>query len=545
MATISFSNRMRTGKDYILKHKILSVFTIILLASIPSYFLFFKKTAITTILQDVKVVRKTISVNVSGTGMISPTNTVSLKAKGSGDITKISIKAGDTARQGTSLISLDATIAYQKVQTAKVNLETAQLDLEKIQKPADNLAVLQLKNQIASAQQKIKDQDVAVANAYTSLLNVSFEAIPETQTTSSPAPTISGSYLGTTQGQIKITPYMAGDGLRYTITGLVTGDGLASVTTSQPLGTTGLYIKFASTDAQPNWIINIPNTKASGYLNAYTSYQNALTTKQKTIDDTNRTLAELQAQLDKLQAGADSLDIRAKQLAIAQRQNELTQANSDLANYTVAAPFDGIIASVTAEVGDSVGPSTALGTIITNKKIAEISLNEVDIAKVAVGQKATLTFDAINGLKVDGTIAEIDTLGTTSQGVVTYKVKITFDDKDKSIKPGMTVTANIELDKKDNVLVLPNQAIKTVKGKKYVEVRDGQANSTTATKQIEVTTGISNDTESEITSGLDENSSVIIRRKVTTTSTTAAPSLIGGGTGAGGQRTNAIPRGGF
>ncbi len=306
------------------------------------------------------------------------------------------------------------------------------------------------------------------------------------------------------------------------------GTGFA-LTTAQPLGTTGLYVKFGSLDAQPNWIIMIPNKKASGYLNAYNSYQNALTTKDKTVAEQNRTLEELHAQLDKLLGGADTLDVRAKELVVASRKNDLAAAYTELSNYTVAAPFAGTIASVTAEVGDSVSPSTSLGTIITNKKIAEVALNEADISKVSVGQKVALTYDAVEGLATTGAIAEIDTLGTTSQGVVTYKVKIAFDDTDKRIKPGMTVSADIELERKDDVLVVPNEAIRKVKGKKYVDIpaSNGNASSTT---QVEVETGIVSDTETEIISGIDENATVVVkRRSATAATTTQSPSLIGGG----------------
>ncbi len=539
MVASRFLNGVRSARSFLFRHTIIFGLVSLALIGIVVYFLFLKTTPVVTTLQDVRAVRKSISTNVSGSGTITPTNTVVLKAKGSGDLRLVSAKAGSVVRQGATLMSLDAATAYQKVQTAQVNLETAQLELDKIRQPADSLSVLQLKNQIASAEQKIKDQDVLVSNVRLSLLNVSFEAVPEIQTTPEAAPTITGSYMGTEEGQIKVATYMSGNGLRFMMTGLATGDGLVSPTTAQPLGATGLYIKFGSSDNQPTWIISIPNKKASGYLNAYNAYQNALITKDKTIAEQTRALAELHAELENLQAGADMLDVRAKELVVAQKKNDLANAYTELSNYIVTAPFDGTIASVTAEVGDSISPSTSLGTIITNKKIAEISLNEADISKVSVGQKGVLTFDAIEGMTASGTIAEIDTLGTTSQGVVTYKVKIAFSDIDKRIKPGMTVSADIELERKDDAIVVPSEAVKTLRGKKYVETRDSNGTSTIATKQIEVVTGISNDTETEIVSGLDEHATIVVRRRVSATPAAQAPSLIGGG---GSKSGTGIPR---
>lgn len=495
--------------------------TIVVILISGTYFVFSGDTAVTVTTQEVLVKKKDISVSVSGSGTISPTNTVDIKIKGQGDIRTIAVRAGQSVKQGTTLIALDASDAYQDLATAQVNLETAQLELEKIKKPADTIDVLKIKNQIASAQQKIKDQDVAVANAYKSFLTTSLAAYPETQTTSVEQPTISGSYLGESKGEIKIISYMTGDGLRFTVSGLVTGDGVASVTTPQPLGDSGLYITFSTTDTQPNWIVPIPNNRSTSYLSAKTSYENALITKEKTVAEQERTLAELDEQLKDLEDGADTLDIRTKELVVAQRKNDVNEAYKKVSDYLARAPFDGIIASLVAEVGDSVTPSTVLGTIITNKKIAEISLNEADIAKVVVGQKVQLTFDALNDVSLDGSIVEIDTIGTNTQGVVTYTVKVAFDERDTRIKPGMTVTASILLEEKKDTLVIPNEAIKTMRGKKTVTLKDGDK-----TRQIEIKTGIVGETETEVVDNLKEGDILLVTRRTGVPTTSSAATLL-------------------
>ncbi len=215
MAITRFSAFVRSSLSTVSKHKIVTGVVVFAIIGGGYYFFISKKATTIVTFQNIQVIRKSIVTKVSGTGTITPTNTVTLKAKGSGDLRTVSVKAGAIVKQGAMLMSLDATTAYQKVATAKVNLETAELELDKIKKPADNLSVLQLNNQIASAEQKIKDQDTVVANAHTALLNVSFEAAPDTQTTSQTAPIITGSYMGTNEGQIKLTTYMSGDGLRF------------------------------------------------------------------------------------------------------------------------------------------------------------------------------------------------------------------------------------------------------------------------------------------------------------------------------------------
>ena len=111
--------------------------------------------------------------------------------------------------------------------------------------------------------------------------------------------------------------------------------------------------------------------------------------------------------------------------------------------------------------GQTISSGTSAITFITQSDVTSISLSEEDITKIKLGQKAVLTFDAISGLTVAGQVTEIDTIGTVSQGVVSYNVQITFDTQDSRIKPGMSVNANVITNVEQNVLTVPNSAVKT------------------------------------------------------------------------------------
>ena len=113
-----------------------------------------------------------------------------------------------------------------------------------------------------------------------------------------------------------------------------------------------------------------------------------------------------------------------------------------------------------------------MATLVTKQKIAEISLNEVDVVKVLAGQKAVLTFDAIPNLTITGEVAEIDGIGAASQGVVTYTAKISFISDTLGIKPGMSVSVEIVTLEKLSVLLLPSSAVKERGLISYVEVVD-------------------------------------------------------------------------
>lgn len=257
-------------------------------------------------------------------------------------------------------------------------------------------------------------------------------------------------------------------------------------------------------------------------------------------------IKDKEASLANLKAGVDALDIKAQELAIKQRQNALADARSKLADYTVRVPFDGVVAIVAVAKGDTIANGTALATLITKKQIAEISLNEVDAAKIKPGQKVTLTFDALSDLTLTGEVAEIDTLGTVTQGVVTYKVKIIFDTQDDRVKPGMSVSATITTDQKLNVLIAPNTAIKAGSDNaSYVEILTNGQQSTDANdiasnilpekKFIEI--GLFDNTNTEIKSGLKAGDLIVIRT-ITNTATTQTNTqqqsglrLFGGGGG--------------
>ncbi len=247
-----------------------------------------------------------------------------------------------------------------------------------------------------------------------------------------------------------------------------------------------------------------------------------------------------EASLANIQNGAEPLDIKAQELALLQRKNALLDAREKLADYFVRAPFDGVVAKIVAKKGDSFSQNGVVATLVTPQQTAQISLNEVDVAKIKIGEKATLTFDAIEGLSLTGVVAEIDTIGTVSQGVVTYSVKIVFDTQDDRVKSGMSVSAAIITNVVQDTLLAPSSAIKSQGSTQYVEMFDqplpmstgaqGSPSAVPPRQQI-VEIGLSNDTMTEIRAGLKENDEIVVRTILPTTNKTTAtqaPSLLGG-----------------
>lgn len=242
-------------------------------------------------------------------------------------------------------------------------------------------------------------------------------------------------------------------------------------------------------------------------------------------------LKEKEASLTKLKSGPDALDIQSQELSVKQRENALQDAKEKLADYYIHAPFDGVVAKTNIKAGDPVSTGTILATLITKQRLAEVPLNEIDVAKIKIGQKATLIFDAVPDLSITGEVVEIDAIGATTQGVVNYGVKISFDTQDDRIKSGMSVSAAIITDVRQDVMLVSNSAVKSIGGLSHVEIL---VNGAPQSQSVEI--GLSNDAKTEILSGLKAGDKVItqtITASATKTTTTQSSGLripgLGGG----------------
>ena len=325
---------------------------------------------------------------------------------------------------------------------------------------------------------------------------------------------------------------------------------LNTSTSSQDLSQDSLDNLKSSTSSQESAMINAINSVQSA-IQAINSAKVNTTSSQSSLEQTKSDNAKsiesatsdvnskknsyetAQIQLSAKTAKPRDVDIVATKIQISQAENTYQQALADLYSAKIVTPIDGVVAKIYQGIGDTANPDNNLISITTSKQMATISLNEVDTAKVKNGQKATLTFTAIDGLTITGTVSEIESIGTVTQGVVNYAVKIVFDTQDDRIKPQMSVSASIITSEAVDVLMVPNAAVKTdTDGTYYVEtitdlgtqaINSTGVTSVAGPKNIKVEVGISNDTNTEITSGLNEGDKVIIRT-ITGTASTAAKS---------------------
>lgn len=214
-----------------------------------------------------------------------------------------------------------------------------------------------------------------------------------------------------------------------------------------------------------------------------------------------------------------------------------------LVSPVITAPMTGMIDNITLTPGmvlTNGSSSTAISSnrvaVITSQgnPIATFNVSEVDVSRVKQGQKATITLDSISDKTFTGKIMTVDKIGTVVSGVTNYPVTILFDTTAPEILSNMAATANIIIDSKDGVLEAPSSAIQTqTDGTPYVRIlRNGQP------QNVNIETGLSSDTETEIISGLSEGEEVIMGTSTGTSlqggSTSPFSTFRVGGTGGGG-----------
>ncbi len=201
-------------------------------------------------------------------------------------------------------------------------------------------------------------------------------------------------------------------------------------------------------------------------------------------------LADAQREWERLQNGPDPDDVLAAESRVAAAEAALEAAQ-------LLAPFNGTITQVEVLPGDQVTMGTMAFRIDDLSSIyADIQVSEVDINKIELGQIVTLTFDAILAAEYHGKVVDVALAGNDVQGVVNFEVTVELTDADEQVRPGMTVAANIVVNELENVLLVPNRAVRVIDGKRVVYVLR-----MSGPEAVEVELGASSDTHSEVIGG--------------------------------------------
>jgi HlyD family secretion protein len=191
-------------------------------------------------------------------------------------------------------------------------------------------------------------------------------------------------------------------------------------------------------------------------------------------------------------------------LTAARAKVDALQAQMDLT--TITAPFEATISDVAVQPGDLVkSGSPAVQLVDLSHLYLDISISEVDINRVKIGQDIQITFDAIQDKVFEGLVTEISEIGIPNQEVIYFTVTCEIKNPDSTIKPGMTAAATIAVEKADNVLTVPNRAVQTDGKSRFVTVVRNQA-----LVKVPLELGMISDEHSEIKSGDLKEGEVVV-----------------------------------
>lgn len=187
----------------------------------------------------------------------------------------------------------------------------------------------------------------------------------------------------------------------------------------------------------------------------------------------------------------------------------LESAELNLEKAEIVAPFDGVVVDINIIEGREISAAALATPAISLVDTGEIQMrgliDEIDITVVRVGQSADITLDALPDDELDGEVAFISLVGTTLVGVVSYDTTISLDDPTAELRDGMTATAEVIIERRDNVLFVPNRVLRgTWENPKVLVFAEGQQ------EEREVTLGLTNGINTEILSGLEEGEEVVL-----------------------------------
>jgi RND family efflux transporter MFP subunit len=278
------------------------------------------------------------------------------------------------------------------------------------------------------------------------------------------------------------------------------------------------YLSFGATGTVEEVLVDEGNNVTEGQVLARLdapSLESSVEMAELQVEIAEEQVKAARAQYEKAQdlPGADedaakaSWEIAKLNLKIAKLSLESAELNLEKA--VIVAPFDGVVTDITITEGKEISTATLATPAISLVDISEIEMrgfiDEIDIAMVQLGQEANIILDALPDEEVKGSVVFISPVGTIIAGVVSYDTTITLENPAGGLKDGMSATAEVIIERRDDVLSIPNRYIRgTLENPMVVVLVDGQQ------EQKEITLGLSDGINTEVLSGLQEGEKVIL-----------------------------------
>lgn len=506
------------------------------------------KKAVTT----AEVETRDIQNVLSSSGTISPINSYEITTLVEGDVIKADFEEGDVVKEGQVLYQIDTDMLDSQIETGETAVDRAEESLEKAKKnyedAVENLAEAKTKYQEAKADYGDADIEATETGTVKTLyVEVGDTVQKGTQiaeiydnssmllTVPFAASEVDSSLIGKTavvtiessdetlKGKVtkvsNIDETLSGNRLVNQVTIQVKNPGGITTTTTA----TAEIGDLSSSDEGTFAVLTqaIISSEVTGEIGSLKIDEGSrikegeliFTLTQKSIED------QLESYLTKVENAEDALEnakdsVEAAEDAIEDAEADLQEIIDTRTDYSITAPVTGKVITKNSLVGDTINKNTTLCVIYDLSAVTfEMSVDELDVMSVEVGQEVDVTADAFEDVEISGVVTNVSLESTASQGVTQYPVTVKISDIG-NLLPGMNVTGEIIIEKAEGVLAIPADAL--MRGD-VVYVKDDSVTEAVGDvpagfKEVEVETGITDGDYVEIKSGLTGDEVLYVQR---------------------------------
>ncbi|NIO70082.1 MAG: efflux RND transporter periplasmic adaptor subunit [Anaerolineae bacterium] len=418
-----------------------------------------KQTVDDADLEKFVVTRDTIEATVSATGSIAPEAEVTLTSELGGKVEEIFVEKGQMVKAGDPLAKLETASLELQVAQAQATLALNEAKLQQAMKGASAEDILAAEAELAGAKanyEKVKagptEEELIVAKADMEKAAIALQKAQAEY------------------DQVAWVP------------------GLSALPQSAALQQASIDYERAKADYQK--IAQSPTE--SELMSAWAQ------------------VVQAQTNLDKLRKNPEPEEVAIAQAQVDQAQAQLEEAQLKLEKAVITAPFDGVVASLGAKVGEMVSSSTPMVVLADISKFhIDVEIDEIDISQITEGQEVLITLDALPDEEINGHVEAIAPTATVDGGVVSYVVTVAIEPTDASLRAGMSANTTITTARNENALVVPNRYIQVDRenGKMYVERLEEDG----LTSRVEIQTDMRSEFDSEVVAGLEEGDILVLR----------------------------------
>ena len=474
-------------------------------------------TTTTSNVQTATVTLGNISSSVAAAGTVRAEQSATLSWQNTGSVDSVNVKVGDLVTESQVLATLSNDQMPQNVIAARADLGAAQQALNNL---------LNSTTPQATAFKNLQDAQTAYNDYITNFPAIQAMANSDVITATAA--------LSKAQSHRNALNYGRATDATIAAAQATYDQSVAALKVAQRAydAVAGLPEKNPKRTSAQLRLYSAQNAEASalGILNWYTGTPTAadFATADTAVAQAQQALNQAQAAYDRVKNGPDETKVATLKAAVddAQRAYDLVKngpnpddvaaakarISADQATINtmqITAPFSATVTSVSVLRHDQVAPRTvAFRLDDLSHMLIDVSIAEIDIPKIQVGQPTKITFDAIGPKVYQGKVTVVSRAGTSSQGVVNYTVTVEITNPDKNVLSGMTAAVNIVTATSQNVLMVPSRAIRTTTNGQHTVIVLSEGKQTV----VPVTTGLTDDTNTEISGGgISQGDTVVLR----------------------------------